>query len=92
MIGIHLWFGLQSRSLCYQMLINNGWMNMHNYPLWRKVIKLYKKAEKSEEKVFRRGYYRPDLVLFRGCGGLFWKYKTNCVGLYSVKLAWNNFL
>ena len=23
---------------------------MHNYPLWLKVIKLYKKAEKSEEK------------------------------------------
>ena len=22
---------------------------MHNYPLWWKVIKLYKKAEKSEE-------------------------------------------
>ena len=26
-------------------------MNMHNYPLWRKVIKLYKNAEKSEEKI-----------------------------------------
>ena len=58
---------------------------MHNYPLWIKVIKLYKKAEKSEEKIFRWGYYRPDLVLFRGYGGLFWKYKTNYVGLYSVK-------
>ena len=46
-------------------------MNMHNYSLWWKVIKLYKKAEKSEEKIFRRGYYRPDLVLFMGCGGLF---------------------
>ena len=28
-------------------------MNMHNYPLWWKVIKFYKKAEKSEEKIFR---------------------------------------
>ncbi len=36
-------------------------MNMHNYPLWREVIKLYKKAEKSEEKIFRRGDYRADL-------------------------------
>lgn len=25
-------------------------MNMHNYHLWWKVIKLYKKTEKSEEK------------------------------------------
>ena len=46
-------------------------MNMHNYSLWWKVIKLYKKAEKSEEKIFRRGYYRPDLVLFRGAGVCF---------------------
>ena len=36
-------------------------MNMHNYPLWRKVIKLYKMTEKSEEKIFRRGDYRADL-------------------------------
>ena len=41
--------------------------------------------KKSEEKIFRWGDYRADLVLFRGCGGLFWKYKTFCVGLYSVK-------
>ena len=46
-------------------------MNMHNYSSWWKVIKLYKKAEKSEEKIFRRGDYRADLWLFRGCGGLF---------------------
>ena len=46
-------------------------MNMHNYPLWWKVIKLYKKAEKSEEKIFRWGDYRADLVLFRGWWGLF---------------------
>ena len=58
---------------------------MHNYYLLWKVIKLYKMAEKSEEKIFRWGDYRPDLVLFRGCGGLFWKYRTDCVGLYSVK-------
>lgn len=25
-------------------------MNMHNYPLWRKVIKLYKKAKKRKKK------------------------------------------
>lgn len=25
-------------------------MNMHNYPLWRKVIKLYKKPEKRKKK------------------------------------------
>lgn len=36
-------------------------MNMHNYPLWRKVIKLYKKVEKTEEKIFRWGDYRADL-------------------------------
>ena len=29
----------------------------------------YKKVEKSEEKIFRRGDYRADLWLFRGCGG-----------------------
>ena len=58
---------------------------MHNYYLCMKVIKLYKKAEKSEEKIFRWGDYRADLVLFRGYGGLFWKNTTNCVGLYSVK-------
>lgn len=28
-------------------------MNMHNYPLWRKVIKLYKKAEKIGRKNFQ---------------------------------------
>ena len=45
---------------------------------------IYKKVEKSEEKIFRRGDYRPDLVLFRGCGGMFWKYRTNCVGLHYI--------
>ena len=25
-------------------------MNMHNYPLWRKVIKLYKMAENRKKK------------------------------------------
>lgn len=25
-------------------------MNMHNYPLWWKVIKLYKKTKNSEKK------------------------------------------
>ena len=73
------------------MLTNNGWMNMHNYYLCMKVIKLYKTAKKSEEKIFRWGDYRADLVLFRGWWGLFWKYKTFCVGLYSVNQAWNNF-
>ena len=57
---------------------------MHNYPLWRKVIKLYKKAEKPEEKIFRWGDYRADLVLFRGCGGVYSKIITFYVGLYSV--------
>ena len=32
---------------------------------------IYKKVEKSEEKIFRIGDYRADLWLFRGCGGLF---------------------
>lgn len=27
-------------------------MNMHNYPLWRKVIKLYKKRLKNRKKKF----------------------------------------
>ena len=57
---------------------------MHNYPLWPKVIKLYKKAEKSEEKIFRWGDYRADLVLFMGCGGVSSEIITLCVGLYSV--------
>ena len=66
------------------MLTNSGWMNIHNYRLWRKVIKLYKKAEKSEEKIFRRGYYSADLVLFRGLWGLYWKYRTNYVSLHYI--------
>ena len=44
----------------------------------------YKYVEKSEEKIFRRGDYRADLWLFRGCGGLFWKYSTKDVCLYSI--------
>ena len=57
---------------------------MHNYPLWWKVIKLYKKAEKSEEKIFRWGDYRADLELQRGCGGVSSEIITFYVGLYSV--------
>ena len=49
-----------------------------------KVIKPYKYVEKSEEKIFRRGDYRADLWLFRGRGGLFWKYRTKDVCLYSI--------
>ena len=44
----------------------------------------YKKVEKTEEKIFRRGDYRADLVLFRGCGGMFWKYRTNYVSLHYI--------
>ena len=44
----------------------------------------YKKVEKSEEKIFRWGDYRPDLVLFRGCGGLFWKCRTKYVSLHYI--------
>ena len=44
----------------------------------------YKKVEKSEEKIFRRGDYRADLVIFRGYVGMFWKYRTNCVGLHYI--------
>lgn len=39
--------------------------------------------KKSEEKIFRRGDYRADLVLFRGCGGVSSEIITFCVGLYS---------
>ena len=46
----------------------------------------YKYVEKSEEKIFRRGDYRADLWLFRGHGGLFWKYSTNCVSLHYINL------
>lgn len=45
---------------------------------------LYKKAEKLEEKIFRRGDYRADLLLYRGCGGLFWKDRTNNVSLHYI--------
>lgn len=38
-----------------------------------KVIKPYKKVEKSEEKIFRRGDYRADLGLFKGVWGCFIK-------------------
>lgn len=41
---------------------------MHNYPLWWKVIKLYKKTKNSEEKIFRLGDYRADLVHLGGVG------------------------
>lgn len=58
-------------------------MNMHNCPLCRKVIKLYKKTKNSEEKIFRLGDYRADLVLFRGCGGVSSEIITLCAGLYS---------
>ena len=49
-----------------------------------KVSLIYKKVEKSEEKMFRWGGYRADLWLFRGRGGLFWKYRTKGVCLYSI--------
>lgn len=58
-------------------------MNIHNHTSQRKVIKLYKKTEKSEEKIFRRGDYRTDLVLFRGGGGVSSEIFTFRVGLYS---------
>ena len=57
---------------------------MHTYLLWWKVIKHYKMAEKSEEKIFRWGDYRADLVLYRGCGGVSSEIITLYVGLYSV--------
>ena len=57
---------------------------MHNYHLCMKVIKLYKMDEKSEEKIFRRGYYPLDFWLFRGCGGIYSKYITFAVCLYSI--------
>ena len=49
-----------------------------------KVSLIYKKVEKSEEKIFRRGYYPLDLWLFRGCGGIYSKYITFAVCLYSI--------
>ena len=45
---------------------------------------IYKKAEKSEEKIFRWGDYHADLGLQRGCGGLYSKHITFAVGLYSI--------
>ena len=45
---------------------------------------IYKKVEKSEEKIFRRGDYRAYFGLQRGCGGLYSKYITFAVGLYSI--------
>lgn len=49
-------------------------MNMHNYPLWWKVIKLYKKAEKSEEK-----------FLDEVTTALIYSYKVG-VGVFLLKL------
>ena len=43
----------------------------------------YKKVEKSEEKIFRRGDYRADLVLFRG-GGVYSENIVQIVLVYTI--------
>ena len=46
----------------------------------------YKKVEKSEEKIFRRGDYPLDLWLFRGGGVYNKKYITYYVSLHYINL------
>lgn len=59
-------------------------MNMHNYLLWRKVIKLYKKP-KNRKKKFLDEVTTALIYSYKGgCGGVSYKIITFCVGLYSV--------
>ena len=44
----------------------------------------YKYVEKSEEKIFRRGDYRADLVLFRGVVGVYNKKIVQIVLVYTI--------
>ena len=59
-------------------------MNMHNYPLWLKVIKLYKKA-KNRKKKFLDEVTTALIYSYKGGGGgVSSEIITFCVGLYSV--------
>ena len=60
-------------------------MNMHNYPLWLKVIKLYKKA-KNRKKKFLDEVTTALIYSYKGgCGCVSSEIVTFCVGLYSIK-------
>lgn len=58
-------------------------MNMHNYPLWLKVIKLYKKAEKSEEK-FLDEVTTALIYSYKGGVGVFLLKLLHFVSVYIV--------
>lgn len=58
-------------------------MNMHNYPLWWKVIKLYKKAEKSEEK-FLDEVTTALIYSYKGGVGVFLLKLLHFVSVYIV--------
>lgn len=58
-------------------------MNMHNYPLWLKVIKLYKKAEKSEEK-FLDEVTTALIYSYKGGVGVFLLKYLHFVSVYIV--------
>lgn len=57
-------------------------MNMHNYSLWRKVIKLYKKTKKRKKK-FLDEVTTALIYSYKGGGGVSSGIITYCVGLYS---------
>lgn len=58
-------------------------MNMHNYPLWWKVIKLYKKAKKSEEK-FLDEVTTALIYSYKGGVGVFLLKLLHFVSVYIV--------
>lgn len=57
---------------------------MHNYPLWWKVIKLYKKTEKRKKKFLDEVTTALIYSYKGGAGGVSSEIFTLCVGLYSV--------
>ena len=56
---------------------------MHNYPLWWKVIKLYKKAKKSEEK-FLDEVTTALIYSYKGGVGVFLLKLLHFVSVYIV--------
>lgn len=59
-------------------------MNMHNYPLWRKVIKLYKKA-KNRKKKFLDEVTTALIYSYKGGVGVFLLKLLHFVSVYIVK-------
>lgn len=58
-------------------------MNMHNYPLWWKVIKLYKKTEKRKKK-FLDEVTTALIYSYKGGAGVFLLKYLHFVSVYIV--------